>query len=122
MNKRPRILKPAAQTPALLAVNGGSSSIRFAFYEAHAPMRRIMDGKMDRIGLPGTSLAFRDLLKGTSRRLRVAANSGKAVDFLLAWLEGQPVFASVAGVGHRIVHGMAHTKPARVTPRLLGEL
>jgi acetate kinase len=37
-------------------------------------------------------------------------------------LETQPVFASVKAVGHRVVHGMQHTAPERVTPQLLAEL
>jgi acetate kinase len=123
MINRPRHMKQAVPKPALLAMNGGSSSIRFAFYEAGLPLRRVMDGKMDRIGLPGTHLAFNDLSKGTAGRVRVAAGDpGKAVGFLLGWLERQPVFSRVGAVGHRIVHGMAHSGPARVTPRLLAEL
>ena len=42
--------------------------------------------------------------------------------FLLDWLEAQPVFASVKAVGHRVVHGMKHSEPERVTPKLLAEL
>ena len=41
---------------------------------------------------------------------------------LLDWLEAQPVFASVKAVGHRVVHGMKHSEPERVTPKLLAEL
>jgi acetate kinase len=44
------------------------------------------------------------------------------VGFLLAWLEAQPIFASVKAVGHRVVHGMKHSEPERVTPKLLAEL
>ncbi len=45
---------------SLLTLNGGSSSIRFALYEAGEPLRRLLDGKMDRIGLSGTNLTFRE--------------------------------------------------------------
>jgi len=41
---------------------------------------------------------------------------------LLDWLEAQPVFASVTAVGHRVVFGMKHSEPERVTPRLLADL
>ncbi len=47
---------------------------------------------------------------------------GKAVDFLLGWLGEQSWFPSVGAVGHRVVHGMNHDKPARITPDLLAEL
>ena len=42
--------------------------------------------------------------------------------FFCEWLEAQPGFASIAAVGHRVVHGMAHSQPERVTPALLAEL
>jgi acetate kinase len=116
-------MKQAQRKPALLAMNGGSSSIRFAVYGGGAKMRRILDGKVDRIGLPGTHLAFRDRATGASGRRRIAVGDHRtAVGFLMGWLEKQPVFASIGGIGHRIVHGMAHAEPARVTARLLGEL
>jgi len=38
------------------------------------------------------------------------------------WLQAQPVFASVKAAGHRVVHGMKHSEPQRVTARLLAEL
>ena len=40
---------------SVLAINGGSSSIRFALYEEGEPLRRRLDGKVDRIGLSSTS-------------------------------------------------------------------
>ncbi len=104
-------------------MNGGSSSIRFAFYEARAPMRRVLDGKMERIGLPGAHLAFSDCVSGRAGRLNVPPGGrASAAGFLLDWIEEQPVFAAVGAIGHRIVHGMAHAEPARVTPGLLRQL
>ena len=51
-----------------------------------------------------------------------AANHRAAADGLLDWLETQPGFDALAAVGHRVVHGMAHSEPERVTPALLAEL
>ncbi len=56
-----------------------------------------------------------------SRRL-AAADHRDAVGFLLDWLEAEPAFGSVKAVGHRVVHGMKHAVPERVTPKLLTEL
>ena len=42
--------------------------------------------------------------------------------FLLQWLERQSCFASIKFVGHRIVHGMHHLEPQRVSPSLMSEL
>ena len=40
----------------VLAVNGGSSSIRIALYDATVPLRRRLAGKVDRVGLSGMTL------------------------------------------------------------------
>src|SRR5665811_689015 len=109
--------------PCILTINGGSSSIRFAVYEAGKAPRRRFDGKIDRIGLSGTNLIVNDPAgKPQVPRRLAAADHRTAVNFLLDWLEAQPVFASVKAVGHRVVHGMKHSEPERVTPKLLAEL
>ncbi len=113
-------MKSAA--PCVLAINGGSSSIKFALCQA-GEGRRLLEGKLDRIGLSGTNLAARDPSGQTRCALPLkAANHGAAAGFLLEWLAAQPGFAAIAGVGHRVVHGMAHSEPERVTPGLLAEL
>jgi acetate kinase len=115
--------KPVDRTPALLAVNGGSSSIRFALYRAGEPMLRMLEGKVDRIGLTGTRLTFRDCVGGKAGAYRMAVGDrSSSIAFLLGWLEKQPSFGAVACIGHRVVHGMARSEPARVTPRLVAEL
>src|SRR5450830_1549962 len=109
--------------PCVLTINGGSSSIRFAVYEAGDTPRRRLDGKIDRIGLSGTNFIVNDPAGKPQVPHRLAAADHRtAVDFLLDWLEAQPVFASVKAVGHRVVHGMKHSEPERVTPKLLAEL
>jgi acetate kinase len=123
MKETAQVMKTAGRTPNVLAVNGGSSSIRFAFYSAGSPMRRILDGKVDRIGLPGTSLEFNDRIAARTGNLRITrGDHGKSVRFLVEWLATQPVFESVQAVGHRVVHGMARTEPARVNASLIREL
>jgi len=114
-------MKPA--DPRILTINGGSSSIKFALFEAGDSLRRILDGKVDRIGLSGTNLTFRDAT-GLSRDSRTidTDDHGAAIAFLLDWLETQQDFVSVKAVGHRVVHGMTHSEPERVTPELLDEL
>jgi acetate kinase len=107
----------------ILTINGGSSSIKFALYEVGEPLKRGLDGKVDRIGLSGTNLTFHEA-KGkplTSRKM--AATDHKSVaSSLLDFLEAQPDFPSVKAAGHRVVHGMQHTAPEVVTPELLDEL
>jgi len=107
----------------VLTINGGSSSIRFAVYEAGETLRRRLAGKIDRIGLRGTVLTVHDASdKPQHLHPLAAADHGAAAGLLLGWLEAQPIFASVKATGHRVVHGMRHSKPERVTPKLLAEL
>ena len=107
----------------VLTINGGSSSLRFAVYEAGDTLRRQLDGKIDRIGLSGTHWIVNDRA-GPLRvpRRPAAADHRTAVAALLDWLEAQSVFASVTAVGHRVVHGMKHSEPEPITPKLLTEL
>lgn len=114
-------MKPAQSS--VLAINGGSSSIRFALYEEGEPLRRLLDGKVDRVGLSGTNLTFKDSTgKPQDRQAFNTGDHSSAVASLLDWLETQPGFASVKAVGHRVVHGMNHSESERVTRKLLAEL
>ena len=112
-----------ASASTVLTINGGSSSIRFAVYEAGEPLRRRLAGKVDRIGLSATTFSFNDTSeKFQDNRAIETGGRSFAVAFLLDWLETQHVFDSVKAVGHRVVHGMGHNEPERVTPELLNEL
>ena len=108
---------------SILTINGGSSSIKFALYEAVNPLKRGLYGKVDRIGLSGTNLTFNEPTKKKPKSFKLAAaNHKSAANSLIDWLEKQIDFKSVKGVGHRVVHGMKHTEPEIVTKKLLDEL
>ena len=115
-----KAVEPSRASVSLLTINGGSSSIRFALYDEGEPPRRLLDGKVDRVGLTGTNLTFKDsTTQSRDSRTIDPADHRSAVAFLLDWLETQQVFASVKAVGHRVVHGMTHSEPEQVTPELL---
>jgi acetate kinase len=122
MKHAPRKPKTEARS-SILTINGGSSSIRFALYEIGEPLKQSISGKIDRIGLSGTTLTANDAKgKALASRRVSAPDHGTAADFLLNWLETQADFASVKAVGHRVVHGMKHSEPERITAALLAEL
>ena len=121
MTKAPH--SPSEALQSVLTINGGSSTIRFAVYDVGRTLRRHLDGKIDRVGMSGTTLLVSDPARTPPVVHSVGtADHKSAVGFLLDWLEAQPVFASVKAVGHRVVQGRAHTEPERVTPTLLAEL
>jgi acetate kinase len=108
---------------SVLTINGGSSSIKFALYQVGEPLKRDFYGKVDRIGLNGTNLTFKDPTKNQPDSRRLADSDHKsAANFLIDWLEEQNDFESVRAVGHRVVHGMQHMQPEIVTQELLDEL
>jgi acetate kinase len=108
---------------SILIINGDSSSIKFALYELGEPLARKLSGKIDRIGLSGTKLTVEDSKTKKSSSIPLpAAGKKSAADFLIDWLETRVAFTSVKAVGHRVVHGMKHTEPEIVSPKLLKEL
>ena len=108
--------------PKILTINGGSSSIKFALYQAGS-MERGFFGKVDRIGLSDAKLSSSDP-SGSRRASRgiAAPDLPSAANSLIDWLETQEGFESVEAVGHRVVHGMKHMEPEKVTRELLDEL
>ena len=107
--------------PSVLTINGGSSSIRFALFEVSLPPIRLLQGNLERIGSDDASLSV-DLGDGSIPTRTKADIKGSAIGYLMDWLESQPQFKSIDGVGHRVVHGMLHTDPELVTRQLLDEL
>jgi acetate kinase len=118
--------RPSAGHPLehVLAINAGSSSIRFAVFGKKGEWARQLHGLVDRIGLPGTSLRYRDAA-GIDAHTRSPGDldHASAAGWLVDWLAGRAEVAAVQGIGHRIVHGgPRHMEPARVTRELLDEL
>ncbi len=125
----------------ILAVNGGSSSIKFALYSMEGSPVKRLSGKIDRIGLPGAKLTFKSNRKdsithgaasgvahgGDSKAAEgevevKAADIAAAAAFLLDWLKEREGEDTLAAVGHRVVHGMQHRESSIVDPALLEDL
>ena len=107
---------------AILTINGGSSSVKFAVHQAGAPLQASLNGMLDRIGGEGSTLSWHTT-KARSDHDSVVVPAGEpATGYLMDWLEARAEFAAVRGVGHRVVHGMSHTEPERVTSALVDEL
>ncbi len=115
-------MKPAEAR--ILTINGGSSSIKFALFEAGDALRRILGGELERIGTPQASLA----VKGSNPRDNVsrpvtAADHTAAVDALMEWIDEHSGRDALAAVGHRVVHGgPKYSEPQQVTAGMVEEL
>jgi len=109
--------------PNLLTLNGGSSSIKFALHAMGDPPTPLFTGELERIGSSTAKLHFTDAGSYQKKEIDAAAKDQEAAaNFLVDWLEKQAGFDAVRAIGHRIVHGMQHTAPERITPVLLDEL
>jgi acetate kinase len=107
----------------ILAVNGGSSSIKFSLYTCQDPPDKWLSGKITRIGLKDTELTFTNIRNNDRGQLPVKASGlSEAAVFLLDWLEQQAGGGSLAAVGHRVVHGLQHREAALIDDVLLDDL
>jgi acetate kinase len=129
LSKTARSPNSSARMPALpvvrhiLTVNSGSSSIKFALYPIGTARSPIFSGKIERIGLPRPVLTVKEGGQRQSPQPIRAADHRAAGGLLLDWLQKRVGFESIAGVGHRVVHGGAgFTESQRITPRLIREL
>jgi len=112
-----------AVTTSVLAVNGGSSSIKFALYEVNGMLHLLLSGEIENIGAANAVFNYTNTISNLKDSIAAKiADYDEAADFLIDWLEKQDCFASVKAIGHRIVHGMRHTSPERITAALLQEL
>ena len=112
-------MKPAS--PRILTVNGGSSSIKFALFEAGESIRRALDGSIERIGLAGATFAVKGS-ENFSRPLAVP-NHTVAVNVLMDWIEERSGRDALTAVGHRVVHGgPKYFEADRITPEMVEEL
>ena len=108
----------------ILTINGGSSSIKFAVFDAQDPVRRMVGGGVERIGLPGATFRVESLNPAESfvRQLTVPDQT-VAVGFLMDWIGARKGADAVTAVGHRIVHGgPSYFQPQPITAELVSDL
>ncbi|MGZ9057672.1 MAG: acetate/propionate family kinase [Burkholderiaceae bacterium] len=109
--------------PHVLAINAGSSSLKFALYEATELLQLRLRGKIERIGLQDTTLTVTSPGTRTQRRVADVFDHSGAARELTDWLEKERLRSAVQAVGHRVVHGGARdSSPARVDDKLVKAL
>lgn len=88
----------------MLTINGGSSSLKFAVYDAGGGARRL-GGQFSGLGRPGTTLAVSGLTRGRHVEPVASASHSEALELLFEWLAQEMGTAVISAIGHRIVHG-----------------
>ena len=115
-------MKPAA--PRILTINGGSLSIKFALFEAGNSFRRILEGAIERIGLPEATLWVKGVNQAENfSRIVTAPDHTVAVGALMDWIEERSGRDALTAVGHRVVQGgPKYSEPQRITVEMVEEL
>jgi acetate kinase len=112
----------------ILAINGGSSSIKFALFavagDGSGEPRRVLGSQIERVGQPGTTLVTAGVGgQKAERRPVVAADHAEAAERLIEELREPLAAGSLVGIGHRIVHGgVKLIEHQRITDEVLAEL
>jgi acetate kinase len=111
-------------SPRILTINGGSSSIKFAIYEAGDVLQRILHGGIERIGLTDATFRVKDSIRRDEESRSVTApDHTVAVGLLMDWLAERFGREALAAVGHRVVHGgPKYVAPQSITADMIEEL
>lgn len=107
----------------ILTINAGSSSIKFALFESNDSLKRILEGKIERIGLNGTNFKVKGPNKGDNFSQSIPKSTySKAAEILIDWIEKRTNGKLIA-VGHRFVNGgPKYIESQIVTKEMLKEL
>ena len=115
-------MKPV--NPRVLTINGGSSSIKFALFEASGSPQRILEGRIERIGQPEPTFHVKGLdVADNFSRIVTAPDHTAAVNILMDWVEERIGRSALTAVGHRVVHGgPKYCTPQQITAEMVAEL
>ena len=110
------------EVSTILAINTGSSSLKFKIYSDTHPPRLVASGSVTAIGtengsctitpVEGQPFSYGDI---------VIKTASEAVIPVLEWIKQQNY--TLSSIGHRIVHGgMKYSAPALIDDEMIGEL
>lgn len=108
----------------ILTVNGGSSSIKFAIFEAGDSLDPVLAGAIERIGFSNAAITVKAVLSADSYSQPITApDHTAAVKALMDWIETRSATDELCAVGHRVLQGgPAYYKPQRVTADMIAEM
>jgi len=110
---------------AILVLNSGSSSIKFALYDGDDPgLPVIGHGQVSGIGMTARLQAFdRDNVTVVDLQLQKGCDHAQAMLALVDWGRSREASGRVAAVGHRVVHGGGlYDVPVQVNSDVLDQL
>ena len=116
--------QPSRARTFVLTLNAGSSSLKFALFDADSPLSQIVSGAITGIGSTLATFTLKDMAGGPLERAAVSAlDPVSGLAYLLDRLEAMVGSNGFAAVGHRVVHGgPRYRDPQRVDSTMLAEL
>src|SRR6185437_357118 len=108
-----------SQSPGhVLALNAGSSSLKFAVFTAGTSPARVVSGDIDRIGTADATFVLKEHGHRTQKKISARDHSAALEHVITRLAESQ-----FKGVGHRVVHGgPKYREPQMVDDGMLVEL
>ena len=110
---------------AVLTINAGSSSIKFALFETGGSLPLVSRGQIEGIGTAPHFIAkaASGEVLAEQRWHERGAEHEALLGTLLEWVEAHLGRESLVAIGHRVVHGgVDYVWPGRVTPGVLDKL
>ncbi|TPN41875.1 MULTISPECIES: acetate/propionate family kinase [unclassified Mesorhizobium] len=107
---------------SILALNAGSSSIKFALYDLASPqdLQLVSRGTLDLGDVPRLRATAADGTALCDRQLAADKPRDTAIGEMLNWVQGELGGRKLICAGHRIVHGgSAFIEPVRLTPAII---
>lgn len=109
--------------PSVLTINAGSSSIKFAVFDAASSPTLQLNGEIERIGQQGSTIKWKREDSSSKQQPVEAIPNEDALALLMRLLKREIGLDSIHAVGHRIVHGGPdYAEPQTVTPQVIAEL
>ena len=115
---------PAHANSFVLTLNAGSSSLKFALFDADSPVSPVVSGAINGIGSTLATFTLKGMAGEPLERAAIPApDPVVGLAYLLDRLEATVGSTGFAAVGHRVVHGGPHYRdPQRVDSTMLAEL
>ncbi len=114
----------ASGSGSILAINSGSSTLKFSLFRADGSPVRELSGLIDRIGSPQSTFTW--MQEGAShgdRRIVEPPDHASCLEPILECAKDKLACEPLLAIGHRVVHGgRDYREPQRVTPVVMEEL
>jgi acetate kinase len=107
---------------AILTINGGSSSLKVAVYALEDLARKRFSARVERVGREGGRLVVKEGDRSEDVAVSVP-DQAAAAGLVMERLESTTELPTIAGIGHRIVHGGTRfVETTKVSATMLDEL